>query len=137
MCARVLVSDGVGGVKGVHGVHEASLPYQRHARLFCPNGNYTAHNWRSLLGSQQEGGKKRKKKKRMEGGGGILKGSWGGGTIGLGFQVMLIPLIYLISGWRWSLFTSDASLLEETDEKDETEGENDEDEQVPQNRTKR
>lgn len=74
----------------------------------------------------------------MEGwGGGILKGSWGGGTIGLGFQVMLIPLIYLISGWRWSLFTSDASLLEETDEKDETEGENDEDEQVPQNRTKR
>lgn len=30
-----------------------------------------------------------------------------GGTIGLGFQVMLIPLIYLISGWRWALFTSD------------------------------
>lgn len=55
----------------------------------------------------------------------------------MGFQVMLIPLIYLISGWRWSLFTSDASLLEETDEKDETGGENDEDEQVPQNRTKR
>lgn len=45
---------GGGGVKGVQGVHEASLPYQRHARLFCPNGNYTAHNWRSLLGSQQE-----------------------------------------------------------------------------------
>lgn len=60
-----------------------------------------------------------------------------GGTIGLGFQVMLIPLIYLISGWRWSLFTSDASLLEETDEKEETEGENDEDEQVPRNTTKR
>lgn len=30
-----------------------------------------------------------------------------GGTIGWGFQVMLIPLIYLISGWRWALFTSD------------------------------
>lgn len=40
--------------EGVQGVHEASLPYQRHARLFCPNGNYTAHNWRSLLGSQQQ-----------------------------------------------------------------------------------
>lgn len=48
-------------MKGVHGVHEASLPYQRHARLFCPNGNYTAHNWRSVLGSQQEG-------KKMDGG---------------------------------------------------------------------
>lgn len=55
-------------MKGVHGVHEASLPYQRHARLFCPNGNYTAHNWRSLLGSQQEGGKKRKEKKKKDGG---------------------------------------------------------------------
>lgn len=29
---------------GWEGVHESSLPYQRHARLFCPNGNYTAHN---------------------------------------------------------------------------------------------
>lgn len=51
--------------------------------------------------------KKNFQKKWMEGwGGGILKGSRGG-TIGLGFQVMLITLIYLISGWRWALFTSD------------------------------
>lgn len=43
-----------GGPEVVEGVHEASLPYQRRARLFCPNGNYTVHNWRSLLVSQQE-----------------------------------------------------------------------------------
>lgn len=55
----------------------------------------------------------------MEGwGGGVLKGSGGGGTIGWGFQVMLIPLIYLISGWRWALFTSDVPLLEKTDERE-------------------
>lgn len=30
---------------------------------------------------------------------------------------MLIPLIYLISGWRWSLFTSDVPLLGKTDER--------------------
>lgn len=41
------------GVEGVQGVHEASLSYQRHSRLLCPNGNYTAHNWHSLFGSQQ------------------------------------------------------------------------------------
>lgn len=29
-----------------------------------------------------------------------------GGTIGWGFQVMLMLIIYLISGWRWALFTS-------------------------------
>lgn len=40
-----------------------------------------------------------------------------GATIGWGFQVMLIPLIYLISGWRWSLFTSDVPLLGKTDER--------------------
>ncbi len=56
----------------------------------------------------------------MEGwGGGVLKGSGGGGgTIGWGFQVMLIPLIYLISGWRWALFTSDVPLLGKTDERE-------------------
>lgn len=41
-----------------------------------------------------------------------------GGTIGLGFQVMLIPLIYLISGWRWALFTSDVPLLDETEDRE-------------------
>lgn len=30
---------------------------------------------------------------------------------------MLILLIYLISGWRWSLFTSDVPLLGKTDER--------------------
>lgn len=38
------------------------------------------------------------------------KGKWMvvvGVTIGCGFQAMLILLIYLISGWRWALFTSD------------------------------
>lgn len=30
---------------------------------------------------------------------------------------MLIPLIYLISGWQWALFTSDVPLLGETDER--------------------
>lgn len=30
---------------------------------------------------------------------------------------MLIPLIYLISGWRWALFTSDVPLLGKTDER--------------------
>jgi len=48
-----------------------------------------------------------------------------GGTIGWGFQVMLIPLIYLISGWRRALFTSDVPLLGKTDERErETEKEN-------------
>ena len=31
---------------------------------------------------------------------------------------MLIPLIYLISGWRWALFTSDVPLLGKTDERE-------------------
>lgn len=59
------VGLGTGGARaplgGVQGVHEASLTYQRHARLFCLNGNYTAHNWHSELGSQQgkNGGKGR------------------------------------------------------------------------------
>lgn len=41
-----------------------------------------------------------------------IKGKWkeGSVTIGLGFQVMLIPLIYLISDWLWALFTSDVPL---------------------------
>lgn len=30
---------------------------------------------------------------------------------------MLIPLIYLISGWRWALFTSDVPLLGKADER--------------------
>ena len=96
---------------GAQGVHEASLPYQRHARLFCPNGNYTAHNWHSLLWITT-----RKKISKMDGGmrRRDIKGKWRGGTIGLGFQVMLIPLIYLISGWRWALFTSDGPLPEKT-----------------------
>lgn len=55
----------------------------------------------------------------------------------MGFQVMLIPLIYLISGWRWSLFTSDVSLLEQTEERDETKGEGGEVGGVSQNGTKR
>lgn len=46
-----------------------------------------------------------------------IKGKRRGGAIGWGFQVMLIPLIYLISGWRWSLFTSDVPLLGKTDER--------------------
>lgn len=46
-----------------------------------------------------------------------IKGK-GGGTIGWGFQVMLIPLIYLISGWRWALFTSDVPLLGKADERE-------------------
>lgn len=61
------------------------------------------------------------------------KGKWRrvGGTIGWGFQVMLIPLIYLISGWRWALFTSDVPLLGKTEERGgETEGENGEDERM-------
>lgn len=37
---------------------------------------------------------------------------------------MLIPLIYLISGWRWALFTSDVPLLGKTAEaKGDGEGE--------------
>ena len=32
VCVCVCVEGG-GGLKGVQGVHEASLPYQRHARL--------------------------------------------------------------------------------------------------------
>lgn len=56
------------GVEGVQGVHEASLSYQRHSRLLCPNGNYTAHNWHSLFGSQQQGGKKKEKSKKLDGG---------------------------------------------------------------------
>lgn len=31
---------------------------------------------------------------------------------------MLIPLIYLISGWRWALFTSDVPLLGKADERE-------------------
>ena len=41
-----------------------------------------------------------------------------GCTIGWGFQVMLIMLIYLISGWRWALFTSNVPLQGWTEERE-------------------
>lgn len=70
-----------------------------------------------------------------------IKGKWkgGGGTIGWGFQVMLIPLIYLISGWRWALFTSDVPLLGKTDEREgsrEREWRMSENERLSENRTR-
>lgn len=68
----------------------------------------------------------KKKLKKMDGGmrrRGIKgKRRRRGVTIGWGFQVMLIPLIYLISGWQWALFTSDVPLLGETDERGKNRG---------------
>lgn len=50
-----------------------------------------------------------------------IKEKKGGVTIGWGFQVMLIPLIYLISGWQRPLFTSDVPARRGA--RDEREGE--------------
>lgn len=50
-----------------------------------------------------------------------IKRKKGGVTIGWGFQVMLIPLIYLISGWQGPLFTSD--VLARRGVRDENKGE--------------
>lgn len=83
-------------MEGVQGVHEASLPYQRHARLsvlmVITLLTIGAHRSDHNKGKKMDGGMRRRD----------IKGKWRGGTIGWGFQVMLIPLIYLISGWRWS-----------------------------------
>lgn len=97
---------------GVQGIHEASLPYQRHARL-----SVLMVITLPTIGTHCSD---RNNKKKMDGwmrrrG---IKGKRRGVTIGWGFQVMLILLIYLISVWHWTLFTSDMPLLGQTDKRE-------------------